>query len=733
MKISFSIGGQIDRTFNNSITNAITGLSSLQKKEDELKNKQSLIGKFKAQKVASGKLSQSLRLQEAKLRDLQTTKSKTGATNQLLIKEEKLKEAIAETNKKIVEQGSDVDNAFNELKKAGINTKKLEHEEKKLKDALDLGNKKMQRRQSLANGINKTYKNVTRSVKVLAGASIAASIAGFKLTSSFAEHGDQVAKTADKLGIGTTQLQKLRYAAERSGMTTAELDKSMEFLQKNTVDAANGTGEAKKAFDEMGISALEMKNLKPEQALALVADKLKNVENKQERLRYATQIFGRSGAGMVNMLKDGSDGLKQLGEDAEQAGYILDEKALRAAEDNRDAWLNLKTSLTAVTFTVANNLMPIFTDAFKKMSAWIENNRETINKWVGNVSDGFKLAIGYVKWFFGNSTSAKITRWGTLFTGSSFVAIKALSKLSGTVKKTWKFLKLGFPIMKKLGTSFGWLLSKSKKLVFKTMILGIKGIKYASIATKFALKGLSTALLFVGRAMLANPIGLAITGITLAITAIVAAVWYFKDSIISSLKTAWEYVSSWGRSFVNGLSMINQALGDPIQDIVDVFSFAWTQIKNVFSVGADFISGVFSLLTGDFAGAKESFANVFDGIKNIFTTAISFLSKKFQWIKDSFNWIAEKGKGIWDWLTGGDEENKEVTLNKNTKISSMQDVAQQVREKRAQNQTNNNNNTKQNHIQLHNTITIQGNASKEDFYAALEQATQPMYAEFKGA
>ena len=90
-------------------------------------------------------------------------------------------------------------------------------------------------------------------------------------------------KTAGKLGIGIEALQEFRYAAERSGISTATFDSSLTAMQKRLGEAAQGTGAAKKALDQIGLSASDLIAMGPERAMGAIAHKLQGIEAPAER------------------------------------------------------------------------------------------------------------------------------------------------------------------------------------------------------------------------------------------------------------------------------------------------------------------------------------------------------------------------------------------------------------------------------------------------------------------
>lgn len=353
-KVSLELGGSINPSFSRATDDAAKSLGMLGRKEKALKDNKALIGKLQADQAAIAKTNVAYKTQVAELKALQRAYNAAGGQDdKLSAKISKKQQQVNKTNAKLSEQRKGLQSLGTSLKKAGIDTANLTSAEKRLE--MQLG-----RTQKLTRLKGKTLSTLGSGVSKLKYAALgtaaavgAMGTAAFASVNSFADHADNVAKTADKLNVSTTSLQEMRYAAERAGLSTEKLDKSLQFMQKGVVDAALGTGEAKQALDELGLSAEELKSLKPDQALGIIADRMQGVTNKQERLRMAMRLFGEEGVGMVNMLRDGSQGLKTMASEAHRTGYVLNEKSLRAAENNRDAYLNMTTSIKGMWYAMS--------------------------------------------------------------------------------------------------------------------------------------------------------------------------------------------------------------------------------------------------------------------------------------------------------------------------------------------------------------------------------------------
>ena len=99
-----------------------------------------------------------------------------------------------------------------------------------------------------------SLKSMLGKMALAAGAAMAFAKALAGVKDQMAEL-DKLGKTADKLGIGVQELERLRYSASLAGVEAAGFDKSLEKMQRGLSEAAHGMGTAKLALDDLGISA----------------------------------------------------------------------------------------------------------------------------------------------------------------------------------------------------------------------------------------------------------------------------------------------------------------------------------------------------------------------------------------------------------------------------------------------------------------------------------------------
>ena len=221
-------------------------------------------------------------------------------------------DSVGDEIKGVIDRQKELSKQRKVLERQGKSVDELDREYEQLGRTLDELKRKQERyarAMKSARKVGDNFKNMTSQIgKVARNAAIGVAAAGaavFKLASDTASLGDEVAKTADKLGFGIEAFQELRYAAERSGVSISTFDSSMVAMQKRIGEAASGAGSAKNALKELGLSAQKLSKMAPEDALAEIADKMAKIEDPAKQAALNAALFSRAGVGMINMLRGG--------------------------------------------------------------------------------------------------------------------------------------------------------------------------------------------------------------------------------------------------------------------------------------------------------------------------------------------------------------------------------------------------------------------------------------------
>lgn len=151
--------------------------------------------------------------------------------------------------------------------------------------------------------------------------------------------GDQIGKVSDKLGVSTDFLQAWRYEATLAGSDDNTADLALQRFTRRLGEAQKGTGELLPVLRQYNIQLTDSagRTRTSREVLEDYADVIAATLDPQERLRLAFKAFDSEGAGLVNMLVDGGEGLREMQEEAEAAGVIVGEEFVDAAERAQDA------------------------------------------------------------------------------------------------------------------------------------------------------------------------------------------------------------------------------------------------------------------------------------------------------------------------------------------------------------------------------------------------------------
>jgi len=221
-------------------------------------------------------------------------------------------------------------------------------------------------------------------------AAIAAGVGLAVLTKSALNNMDALAKQSQMAGVSVESLSALSYAAELAGVNQDDLTKSMVKLTKGMSDAKQGTGEALKGFQALGIDVNELGG--SDGALEAIAEQFAGMEDGAGKTALALALFGKAGAAMIPLLNGGADGLKKMNEEAKILGLVISTDTAKAAEQFNDSLTSLGKITTGLVNQYTAGLLPALNNITQGFfNAYLESDgmREEMSKLV---------AVEMVKW-----------------------------------------------------------------------------------------------------------------------------------------------------------------------------------------------------------------------------------------------------------------------------------------------------------------------------------------------
>ncbi len=175
-----------------------------------------------------------------------------------------------------------------------------------------------------------------RSLVAITAGATAASGSLVALAVQAGKSADALAKTADKLGVGTKQLAGLQLAAKLTGVETNKLNTGLQRLTRRVSEAAMGTGEAQGALKELGLDAKVLNNLASDQQFERIAAAFGSINNQSDKVRLGFKLFDAEGVDLIRTLDLQAAGLQEAQRKAEAFGTAIsriDAKKIELAGD----------------------------------------------------------------------------------------------------------------------------------------------------------------------------------------------------------------------------------------------------------------------------------------------------------------------------------------------------------------------------------------------------------------
>ena len=169
---------------------------------------------------------------------------------------------------------------------------------------------------------------------------------------------DKVAKSARGIGAKTEFLSGLEFAAQRaSGLAEGAATKGIEKMTRRIEEAAQGTGEAVKALNMLGLEAAALAAMSPEEQFKVLSRAMDGVTDAGQRTLIATQLFSERQAKLhTTMALTNSEYETQI-ELAKKLGKIVTEEEARKAEAYVDSMHELDAMQAKYEKAMAMNAM----------------------------------------------------------------------------------------------------------------------------------------------------------------------------------------------------------------------------------------------------------------------------------------------------------------------------------------------------------------------------------------
>src|ERR1700722_14280245 len=226
----------------------------------------------------------------------------------------------------------------------------------------------------------------------------------------------ELAHLSERTGIEVNELRALQYEAKRTGTDFETLQNSVKRMQVTLGEAVGGGSkgsEKRHLLKDLGLDPASLAAIHPAQAFAKIGDAIAAIENPTTRVHYAVELFGKNGAESLNVLMQGSEGLRKA---MEKVGILTPEDIERVHQAH-EGMLDLDASVQKLARSFAIELAPGIKDAAEAVKELIDNlggHGKDDAGFMGGLGAGIRQAIFDIAGvddkkaeFFGPSTATK--------------------------------------------------------------------------------------------------------------------------------------------------------------------------------------------------------------------------------------------------------------------------------------------------------------------------------------
>ena len=213
-------------------------------------------------------------------------------------------------------------------------------------------------------------------------------------TMAMAEAGDEVAKSAKRIGTSAEELQVVRFALAEGGVAAEQADMAMLKLNLRLAQVAEtGKGPAAEALKKLGLNAKALQELPLDERMARLADAFDDLDSQGTKTAAAVSLMEEGGLRLLSAFEGGGDAIRASAEEIKSLGVISNEAAA-ASEAQVDAIGQLHAALDGLKFQVLAPLIPIITgvsNAIKKIIG--EMDDKEVIAFGKSIAQGAKIGI----------------------------------------------------------------------------------------------------------------------------------------------------------------------------------------------------------------------------------------------------------------------------------------------------------------------------------------------------
>jgi hypothetical protein len=182
---------------------------------------------------------------------------------------------------------------------------------------------------------------------------------------------DSLVDLSARTGIGAESLQSFGLAAKLAGVDTATLGGALQKLAVSIGKATPG-GELDKSLRGINLSVAELRSLAPEEQFSVIGQAISQLPTAADRAAAAVEVFGKQGAALAPLFRDGAASLEELRDRADRLGVIVDQTQVDNIAAMNDAFDLVSATVNGIVGQVIGSLAPAVTSVTEEFLKFVE-------------------------------------------------------------------------------------------------------------------------------------------------------------------------------------------------------------------------------------------------------------------------------------------------------------------------------------------------------------------------
>lgn len=296
-----------------------------------------------------------------------------------------------------------------------------------------------QARQSVDNTMSRIGSAVKGAAGALAALGLGLSVNAFaQWIKGAIDATDVVSDLSQKTGIAIKDIAGLQLWFQKGGTEAGAFESSMVKLSRKIADGGD-------EFTKLGIKTRDANGGLRSNVDVLLdsADAFKEMQDGTAKTALAVELFGKTGAELIPLLNEGSDGLREMNEMAQKLGLTFDQETVDAAGNFNDTLDFLAGALQGVSRQVAAQMLPTLNSMSGAFLTLITQG-DGVRKAADVIGTGFKIlytiGVGVVEIFntVGKTIGAAAGQLVAILTGEFKMAAQIGREWSADMAQGWK-------------------------------------------------------------------------------------------------------------------------------------------------------------------------------------------------------------------------------------------------------------------------------------------------------